>query len=208
MIADMKLNDFLIELASDSPAPGGGSAAAVSGALGAALISMVCRLTIDKKGYEAVQTEIKAALDKSDDLYKKFTSLIDEDTKAFSGVMNALKMPKATPDEKEKRTVILQKAFKEAADAPYHIGVACLETVNLAQEVVNTVNTNVISDIGVASQLAYAGLESAIMNVKVNLPYIKDEIYATNKKNDIDKFINEGRKNRDLTAEEMKKHLG
>ncbi|MDD3889583.1 MAG: cyclodeaminase/cyclohydrolase family protein [Syntrophomonadaceae bacterium] len=208
MIADMTLNAFLEELASNSPAPGGGSAAAVSGALGAALISMVCRLTLGKKGYESVEEEIKTALDKSDELCKTLTSLIDEDITAFNTLMDTLKMPKETPDQKNIRNTMLQNAFRKAAESPLKIASACLETIILAKEIVNKANKNLISDIGVAAQQAYGGLESAIINVKVNLPYIKDKTYQDNMSKQIEILSAQGQNYRDYTCGEMNKQIG
>lgn len=197
MLVEMKVSDFIAELASDSPAPGGGSVAAVSGALGAGLLSMVCRLTIGKKGYEAVQADMESALVKSDELHKRLVSLIDEDTNAFNAVMAAFKMPKESPEEKEKRTAAIQTAFKKAADIPFNIAVTCEEVLTLAESLVNKANTNAISDIGVAALSAHSGLEGAVMNVKINLPSIKDQDYVNSKKQEITKLVEQGQKKRD-----------
>jgi formiminotetrahydrofolate cyclodeaminase len=97
---------FLDEVASSSPAPGGGSVAALSGALGAALTSMVCNLTRAKQGYESVQEEIAEVLEKSEELRKELTDLIDKDTDAFTEVMKALKMPKETEEQKERKNAL------------------------------------------------------------------------------------------------------
>src|SRR5512137_1130343 len=118
---------FLDELASSSPAPGGGSVAALSGALGAALSSMVCNLTRGKQGYESTQDEIKEILQRSEELRKQLTELIDKDTEAFNKVMEALKMPKETEDQKEQRQHAMQNAFKLATDVPLETAQKCMQ---------------------------------------------------------------------------------
>lgn len=207
MLIEMKVKDFVAELASDSPAPGGGSVAAISGALGAGLISMVCRLTIGKKGYEAVQADMEAALVKSDELHKRLVNLVDEDTNAFNAVMAAFKMPKDTPEEKEKRTAAIQTAFKKAADIPYTIAVTCAEVLTLAEALADKANTNAISDIGVAALSAYSGLEGAVMNVKINLPSIKDQEYVETKKQEITKLQEQGLQKKDNACSAVMKML-
>lgn len=197
MLVEMKVKEFIAELASDSPAPGGGSVSAVSGALAAGLVAMVCRLTIGKKGYEEVQSEMEQALAKAEALHQKLTQLVDDDTNAFNEVMAAFKMPKETDEEKEARKAAIQEAYKKAADVPYTIAKTCLEVLALAEGIVNKVNTNAISDIGVASLAAHTGLEGAVMNVKINLPSIKDEAYVNNRKKEIEEFLKQGGASKD-----------
>ncbi|SHH36893.1 Formimidoyltetrahydrofolate cyclodeaminase [Thermosyntropha lipolytica DSM 11003] len=207
MLVEMKVKEFIAELASDSPAPGGGSVSAVSGALAAGLVAMVCRLTIGKKGYEEVQSEMEQALAKAEALHQKLTQLVDDDTNAFNEVMAAFKMPKETEEEKEKRKAAIQEAYKKAADVPYTIAKTCLEVLTLAEGIVNKVNTNAISDIGVASLAAHTGLEGAVMNVKINLPSIKDETYVNNRKREIEEFLKQGGASRDKIYEAVCKML-
>ena len=114
-LVDMNINEFLDELASNSPAPGGGSVAALSGALGTALSSMVCNLTIGKEKYEDVQDEIKDALEKSEQVRMQLTELIDKDTEAFNDVMKAFRMPKETEEQKERRRQAIQEGYITAA---------------------------------------------------------------------------------------------
>ncbi|MBO8159515.1 cyclodeaminase/cyclohydrolase family protein [Thermosyntropha sp.] len=192
MLVEMKVKDFIAELASDSPAPGGGSVSAVSGALAAGLVAMVCRLTIGKKGYEEVQSEMEQALAKAEALHQKLTQLVDDDTNAFNEVMAAFKMPKETDEEKEARRAAIQEAYKKAADVPFNIAKTCLDVLTLAESIVDKANTNAISDVGVASLAAHTGLEGAVMNVKINLPSIKDEAYVNNRKKEIEEFLKQG----------------
>ena len=170
----MKLKTFLDELASNSPAPGGGSVAALAGALGAALSSMVCNLTIGKENYETVQTDMKNVLKRSEQLRKELTILIDKDTEAFNEVMKALKMPKDTDEQKEKRRQALQKGYKSAAQVPLETARTCEKILEVAAIAAEKGNKNSISDAAVSALMAHAGVEAAALNVKINLSSIKD----------------------------------
>ncbi|MBC8499526.1 MAG: cyclodeaminase/cyclohydrolase family protein [Candidatus Atribacteria bacterium] len=175
MLIDKKIHNFLEELASNSPTPGGGSVAALAGALGAALISMVGNLTIGKKKYEDVEEDIKKIISSSEKLRYELSQLIEEDVKAFNNFMATYKMPKETEDEKKIRAEKIQESLIEAAKVPLTVAYKCLEVLSLSKEVAEKGNINVISDAGVAALMAEAALESAILNVKINLIMIKDE---------------------------------
>ncbi|MBN1281317.1 MAG: cyclodeaminase/cyclohydrolase family protein [Candidatus Thermoplasmatota archaeon] len=177
-LVNMNLKLFLNELASSSPAPGGGSTAALAGALGAALSSMVCNLTIDKQGYEAVQHDIHEMRTQSEQLRKQLTELIDKDTEAFNEVMKALKMPKETDEQKEKRRTAMQTAFKHAADVPLTTARTCVQLMDIARVVAEKGNKNSISDAAVSALMAQAGVQAAILNVRINLGSIKDTTYT------------------------------
>ena len=174
-LAENTIHEFLDELASDSPAPGGGSVAALAGALGAALTSMVCNLTIGKEEYHNVQEDIKKILQESEHLRSELSELIDKDTIAFNEVMKALKMPKETDEQKEKRRQALQSGYKSAALVPLETARTCEKILNLALVVAQKGNKNSITDAGVSAYMAHAGVESAISNIKINLSSIKDE---------------------------------
>lgn len=177
-LVDMDIREFLDELASDSPAPGGGSVAALSGSLGSALSSMVCNLTIGKEKYEEVQDEIRDTLDKSEQLRKQLTELIDKDTKAFNDVMKAFRMPKETEDQIEKRKQAIQKGYETAAAVPLETAQTCAEIMDIALVVAKKGNKNSITDAAVSGLMAHAGVESAILNVKINLGSIKDKAFV------------------------------
>jgi len=174
----MNLKMFLDELASSSPAPGGGSVAALSGALGAALSSMVCNLTIGKKGYENVQDEILEILHKSEDLRKHLTDLIDKDTEAFNEVMVAMKLPKETEEQKTHRHQAMQIAFTHAAEVPLETARTCVQVMDIAHVVAEKGNKNSISDAAVSVLMAQAGVQGAMLNVRINLSSIKDKEYV------------------------------
>ncbi len=175
MLIDKKVSNFLNELASNSPTPGGGSVAALAGALGAALISMVGNLTVGKKKYENVEEEIKRILSSSEKLRYELSQLIEEDVKVFNNIMSTYKMPKETEDEKKVRAEKIQESLIKAAKVPLKVAYKCLDILSLSKEVAEKGNINVVSDAGVAALMAEAALESAILNVKINLKMIKDE---------------------------------
>ena len=200
-LASMKINNFLNELASSSPAPGGGSVAALSGALGTALSSMVCNLTIGKEKYEDVQDEIKNTLEKSERIRKQLTELIDKDTEAFNDVMKAFKMPKETEEQKEKRKQAIQKGYKTAAKVPLETAKACEKILDIAMVVAEKGNKNSITDAAVSALMAQAGVKSAILNIKINLGSIKDDEFVERISFEIDEL----QKNADDKANEIMK---
>jgi len=179
MLIDKKVSNFLDELASNSPTPGGGSVAALAGALGAGLISMVGNLTIGKKKYEDVEEDVKKIISSSEKLRYELSQLIEEDVKAFNNFMAAYKMPKETEDEKKIRADKIQDLLIKAAKVPLTVAYKCLEVLSLSKEVAEKGNINVVSDAGVAVLIAEAALESAILNVKINLKMIRDEKVRT-----------------------------
>jgi formiminotetrahydrofolate cyclodeaminase len=174
MLVEKNLEEFLDELASSSPAPGGGSVSALLGSLSAALTSMVCRLTENKKGYENVITEIKKVLEESELIRKKTTELIDEDTAVFNEVMSAFKIPKKNPG----RLKTIQDAIKKAAEVPLKTMRECYKALELAKVVAEKGNVNSISDAGVAALTATTGVQSASLNVMINLKFINDNDFV------------------------------
>ena len=206
MLIDKKVSNFLEELASNSPTPGGGSVAALAGALGAALISMVGNLTVGKKKYEDVEEDIKKIISSSEKLRYELSQLIEEDVKVFNNFMATYKMPKETEDEKKMRTEKIQEALIEAAKVPLKTAYKCLDIMILSQEVAEKGNVNVISDAGVAVLMAEAALKSAILNVKINLRMIKDEKVRTELSSSIKELLlkEKGQKERVLEIVEEK----
>lgn len=169
---------FLDDLASERPAPGGGGAAALCGAIGAALVSMVANLTIGKKTYEAVSEDLETVNAKAEALRAELFHAIDEDVAAFNAVMGAYGLPRATDEEKAKRAASIQAALKDATLVPLRAVKACFEVILLAAAAAEKGNLNVISDAGVAVLVANAGLRSAALNVFINAKAIKDRDFA------------------------------
>jgi len=169
MIKDKSIQVFLDELASKASTPGGGSAAAIIGAMGAALISMVANFTVGKKGYEDVDAEAQDILKKSEELRSQLTDMIKADVDVFNHVMSAYGMPKETDEEKATRSEEIQAALKEATDVPLACAKAAAEVIKLSQPIAEKGNKNVISDAGVAVLAGQAALRSAALNVYINI---------------------------------------
>ncbi len=188
-LASMDVKGFLEELASNSPAPGGGSVAALSGSLGAALLEMVCNLTVGKKNYEEAWGEMKAAAKDIGIHRMRLLELVDEDTNAFNDVMKAFKLPKGTDEEKAARSAAIQSGYKKAIDTPMDTALKCLELLELATPVAQKGNRNSITDVGVGADMAAAGLVGAVMNVRINLGSIKDKEYVEGKENAVREML-------------------
>ncbi|HET8946859.1 MAG TPA: cyclodeaminase/cyclohydrolase family protein, partial [Candidatus Polarisedimenticolia bacterium] len=165
---------FLDRLAAGTPTPGGGSAAALAGALGGALLQMVCRLTVGRDEARPHEAALGALLGQAADLEKHLRDLVDEDALAYDQVMAALRLPKGTDEEKAARRAALRRANATATDTPLRTAEACHALLGLAAELAATGNRNALSDIGSAAQLAQAGLRGAVMNVRINLPGLGD----------------------------------
>ena len=192
MLVKLPVEEFSRVLGSNSPAPGGGSVAALSGALGANLVSMVCSLSIGKKDYQSFDNELAEALELAQTLSEGLLKRVDLDAEAFNSVMAAFKMTKQTEEEKKSRTAAIQAGFKEAVQSPLGIARECLDVLRLANKLLGKSNTNALSDLGVASLQAYAGLEGAIMNVKINIPSIKDTNFVSETSLEISALLEEG----------------
>jgi len=177
-LVDLRIKPFLDEVASESPAPGGGSVAALAGALGAALSEMVCNLTLNKEKFASVHDEMREVLERSEHIRKRLTDIIDKDTEAFNKVMDALKLPKDTEEEKKKRKNEIQKALKGAALVPLETARLCGEVIELSKIVSEKGNQNSITDAASSAILAKAGFNAAILNVKINLASIKDKKFV------------------------------
>jgi glutamate formiminotransferase/formiminotetrahydrofolate cyclodeaminase len=170
----MTLREFANELSTDSPAPGGGSVAALCGALSAALSTMVANLTVGKKGYEAAQKTLKRAALRGQELKDEFLRLVDLDTEAFNKVMEALRLPKTTDEQAAERRAALEAATQEATRVPFRTLEGVMELLKLAKKAAEKGNRNSLSDAGVAALVARAAAESAYYNVRINLPGLQD----------------------------------
>jgi len=188
-IKDAQIEQFLEALASHSATPGGGSAAAIIGAMGAALVSMVCNLTIGKKKYAEVEGDIKDVLAKSETLRRKLIGMIEDDVKAFDAVMGAYGMPKETDAEKDVRAQAIQAALKQATDVPLACARAAREVIDIAATASDKGNLNVISDAGVGVLAGYAALRSAALNVFTNARMITDKTFAEAKLKELNQLL-------------------
>lgn len=177
-IKTQPIQQFLNELASKSATPGGGSAAAIMGAQGAALISMVCNLTIGKPKFADVEAEMQSLLAQSEDLRQQLTDFIQADVDVFNRVMAAYGLPKETDADKAARSSAIQDVMKDATVVPLDCAKACAKVINLSQIAAEKGNPNVISDAGAAVMAAYGGLKTAALNVYINAGSLKDRDFA------------------------------
>lgn len=171
---EMTLSEFCARAGSSSPTPGGGSTAALVGALAAALAQMVASLTVGKAGYESAQPEMQAVLREGKDIESRLLELMGEDCEAFDAYMRALAMPKNTLDESLARTAALQAAAQTAADVPLSVAQCATAVFPIAQNALSLGNRMAKSDALMATILARAAVRSAVINVRVNLPAFGD----------------------------------
>ena len=189
MLTEKPVTTFLDELASSAPAPGGVSVAALSGALGAALVSMVCNLTVGKEKYADVQEDVEALLEKSEALRKELTDLLEEDVRAYTTYSKAAKMPRETEEQKAERAQAMQEALQVATNVPLRIAEAAVNVMELCRPVAEKGNVWAVSDAGVAVLMAEAALRSAALNVLINLGSLKDKEFAAQKRAKLDRLL-------------------
>lgn len=178
MMTDESLQTFLDQLASRASTPGGGSAAGLMGAMGAALVSMVCNLTLGKEKYAEVGPEMAEVLAAAERVRQGLTASIAADIEAFDAVMAAYGMAKSTEEEKALRSAAIQSALRQATEAPLDCARLAAQVIQLSRPVALRGNPNVVSDAGVAVMAGWASLRSAALNVYVNAGAIKDREFA------------------------------
>lgn len=191
MLKEQPLQSFLDQLASRASTPGGGSAAAIMGAMGAALNSMVANLTVGKKNYEAVDAEMRELLEQSEAMRAGLTDMIQADVEVFDRVMGAYGMAKDTAEQKAARSRAIQEALKEAADVPLACAKLCADAIRLCHPMAEKGNANVLSDVGVAVVAAHAALRSAALNVYINIGGIKDQEFAIERRQQLEAILAE-----------------
>jgi len=189
MIKNKSVHTLLDELASKASTPGGGSAAAIMGAMGAALLSMVANLTVGKKNYEGVEEDMKKLLQRTEELRSQLTGMVKADVEVFDKVMAAYGMPRDSEEQKTSRTAAIQTALKEATDVPLECARLCAEVIRLSEPVAEMGNKNVISDAGVAVLAGYAALRSAALNVYINIGGIKDEEFVQDRRGQLEEIM-------------------
>lgn len=208
MYIEEPLKKYLDETASGAPTPGGGSVASLVGALGAALTSMVCNFTVGKEKYKDVEAEISDILSNAEQLRTELLNLMVEDTQAYGEVSKAYSMPRNTPEEKEVRTQAIQKALRIAMQAPLETAFCCYKVIKLNEPLVDKGNQNLISDVGVAVLLAESALRSAVLNVEINLSYIKDEQFCNDTREKLKAIITESSEIKSKIYDKVKEVIG
>jgi len=184
--ASMSLAQFLDELASGNATPGGGAASAVAGAMGASLVSMVCRLTIGRKKYAQYESDLQAVLAQADRLRPQFMAQAQADAAAYEQVIAAMKLPKDTPEQEATRRQVLEEALKQATTVPLRTATMAMEVMRLAAEVKAKGNKNAASDAAVAFTLGATAFEGGLANARINIPLIKDLQFAAEKADEVD----------------------
>jgi formiminotetrahydrofolate cyclodeaminase len=178
VITQLSIDEFLERLASAKPTPGGGSAAAIMGAMGAALISMVCNVSFGKKGCEQAEPALRSLLEEAEKLRVRLAAMVDEDVAAFDSMLAAYKLPKSSEEEKARRSEAIQSALTSATQVPLDCARVCARVIGLARRASEQGYHGVISDGGVGALAALAGARSAALNVYINTPGLKDREFA------------------------------
>ncbi len=187
MLADLTIKEFIDRTASSLPVPGGGSAAALGGALAAGLTQMVAGLTIGRKGFEAVEAEMRRIVEQAADLRQQCLRNIDRDSDAYTGVIEAFRLPKSSDEEKDARTHAIQKALQHASRVPLETAELAAQIIDLAARVVKKGNPNAVTDGAVAGMLARTAVLAGAMNVRINLTSIQDRAFVS----DMDRQVDE-----------------
>lgn len=208
MLREMKIVDYIKDTASNSPVPGGGSVCSLVGSLAAALSSMVGEITIPKETDQSKKELVIDLINRCNINIKKLNEGIDEDAAVFSKVMQALKMPKNTEDEKNIRAKELKNSLKEAAEQPLIVAKICLDVMHIAIDMLNYGNKNVASDASVSGFLAYSALNGSLFNVVININSIKDEEYVNSMRNTINELRKESEENLSKIKEMSFKAIG
>lgn len=193
-LTNLSIAQFVDLLASDAPAPGGGSAAALAASLGIALTNMVANLTIGKKKYEKHQELMERVLKEAALIKADLILNIDKDTESFNAVSDVFSMPKETDEDKEKRKIAMELALKGATYVPFDIMTLCLKSLELTEKMLNNSNNNAASDLGVAALTLEAGVKGAWLNVLINIGSIKDEEFVNKYKEDGAKIVAQAEK--------------
>jgi formiminotetrahydrofolate cyclodeaminase len=188
--SEQTLNRFLDDLASGAPTPGGGSSAALVGAVAAGLVSMVGQFTVGREKFQAVEETAREILNRSEALRAEMVRLIQADIDAFGEVSAAYKLPRATDDEKAARTAAIQASLVTATEAPLATARAAEELLQLCERMAGIGNPQTISDVGVGALAADACLQSAALNIEINLKNMKDSERAVGYQRELDRLLN------------------
>jgi len=207
-LIDLTLKGFVDELSSDSPAPGGGSVSALSGALSAALCSMVANLTFGKKENRRHNKILEELAIRAQELKNLYLDLIDEDTDAFDAYLDAMRMPKKTDAEKQSREEAMELAAKHAIEIPLTTLQRAVSLVQLSETAVKKGNDKMLSDAAVSALQAEASAEGAWMNVMINLPSVHDGAFVEKVKAEADASLKEVKRARARVIAFAKKRLG
>ena len=210
-LIDMSVADFTNEVDSNSPAPGGGSVSALASDIGVSLARMMAHLSFEKKKFERLdektKEEFKARFDKLGEIRKELSTLVDKDTESFNEFMKVVKMPKETEEQNQLRAKAIQEATIFSIEVPYKTASLSLEALRLLDFLIKNGNQNAITDIGVGTLMLSAGMEGAILNVKVNLGQIKDKQIYDKYRDGCKEILSEGNEIKDNIISNIHKQL-
>ncbi len=201
------VREYTQRLASNQPTPGGGSAAAVVGALAVASAAMAANFTVGRKKFADVQADVDRILALLDDQQQALLDLADADADAYSKVGAAYGMPRDTDAEKEARQQAIQEALMAAAEVPMGVVEACAAVIAVLPELADKCNPNLISDVGVGAELGLAALRAAQLNVEVNLAFIKDEGYIAEKRARLAQLMTDSAGAADIAIKKVKEAI-
>ena len=208
MYIDGTIRKYLDDASAGTPTPGGGSIAAITGALGVSMACMAANFTVGKKKFKAVEPEVRTHLDSCLHARDELLRLMDEDTQAYATVSEAYRMPKDTPDQKAERAEAIQKALVIAMDAPLKAVRVCREALRAVASLVDVANPNLISDVGVAALLAEAALRAAKLNVEINLSSLKNQDLVSVTRAEIEQAAHEARNHARETLQKVVGAIG
>ena len=207
MLTQLSCRDFAAILAAKKSVPGGGGAAALVSALGTALNTMVANFSIGKKKFINNKEQHEDLIKRGTELREKLVNLVDKDAECFEPLSKAYSMPSSTQEEKDKKEEVMQKCLKNACSAPMETLVNTYDAIMLHKEIQDISSKNIISDVGVGVQFLKAGLNSAYLNVLINLNSITDEKYVLEQKEKAERLLSEGIKTADEVYDKVVKIL-
>ena len=204
-LVNLKVSDFVDEVSRDTPAPGGGSIAALAGALGSALASMVVNLSVGKGEFDSKYADLCELAEKAQTIKDKLIRAIDADTEAFNEVIAGMRMAKDTAEQQELRSQVIRAGYKSAAEVPLQTAKLCRQVLDLCTAAADIGNHSVMSDAGVGALMAYAGVQGAIHNVRINLPNTKDDTFISEMESQLGALLSESREICDAIQQKVNK---
>ena len=207
-LANQKVVDFVNEVSRETPAPGGGSIAALAGSLGVSLASMVANISVGKSEFDPRYDDLCDLAEKAQRVKNELVHAVDADTEAFNSVLDAMHMPMDTSEQEEARNTAIREGYKSAARVPLRTAELCNQALKLCLNAARIGNEAVTSDAGTGALMAYAGLHGAIYNVRINLPKTEDPKFIANMEKNLDQLLKEAGKTCDAVQDEVEKSLG
>jgi glutamate formiminotransferase/formiminotetrahydrofolate cyclodeaminase len=207
-LVNRRVVDFVDEVSRDTPAPGGGSISALAGALGASLASMVANLSVGKSDFDPQYEKLCDIADNAQQVKDDLVKAVDADTEAFNEVLDAMRLPKDTPEQESERGAAICEGYRSAARVPLRTAELCNQVLKLCLQAARIGNDAMMSDAGVGALMAYAGIQGAIYNVRINLPQTEDPEFIEDMEKNLDKLLKEAKNACDLIQEEVEKSLG